>query len=224
MITKSSNIAKSKKTKKIKKKRNTAKLIQYLSKDGKLELDLEDEITGAITVVHQGNIIWDPTRQVTETQQPFQPERQENVTEEAAAAKRAKTTKNKMTEVDNVPQGVYEVPQEARALKSELSTLNSELIELTNQMTEQIAMIVQVDSTLKQHLETQKQEVTEASRNLQDDRLNLERNNEKQMNIINGLYNDSELKETSVNYEYMAWILGSLTIVGISMYQIKRFS
>lgn len=135
-----------------------------------------------------------------------------------------KTTKNKMTEVDNIPQGVYEVPQEARELKSELSTLNSELIELTNQMTEQIAMIVQVDSSLKQHLETQKQEVTEASRNLQDDRLNLERNNERQMNIINGLYNDSELKETTVNYEYMAWILGSITIVGISMYQIKRFS
>ena len=75
---------------------NTAKLIQYLSRDGKLELDLEDEITGAITVVHQGNVIWDPARQVTETQQPVQPDRQETVTEEAAAAKRAKTTKNKI--------------------------------------------------------------------------------------------------------------------------------
>ena len=75
---------------------NTAKLIQYLSRDGKLELDLEDEITGAITVVHQGNVIWDPARQVTETQQPVQPERQETVTEEATAAKRAKTTKNKI--------------------------------------------------------------------------------------------------------------------------------
>ena len=73
---------------------NTAKLIQYLSRDGKLELDLEDEITGAITVVQKGNVIWDPARQVTETQQPVQPERQETVTEEAAAAKRAKTTKN----------------------------------------------------------------------------------------------------------------------------------
>ena len=75
---------------------NTAKLIQYLSRDGKLELDLEDEITGAITVVHQGNVIWDPARQITETQQPVQPKRQETVTEEAAAAKRAKTTKNKI--------------------------------------------------------------------------------------------------------------------------------
>ena len=65
-----------------------------LSKDGKLELDLEDEITGAITVVHQGNVIWAPVRQVTETQQPVQPERQETVTEEADAVKRDKKPKN----------------------------------------------------------------------------------------------------------------------------------
>jgi NAD(P) transhydrogenase subunit alpha len=71
-------------------------LIQYLSRDGKLELDLEDEITGAITVVHQGNITWNPARQVTEIQQPVQPERQETVTEEAAAAKSGKKTKNKI--------------------------------------------------------------------------------------------------------------------------------
>ena len=75
---------------------NTAKLIQYLSKDGKLELDLEDEITRAITVVHQGNVIWEPARQITETQQPVQPERQETITEKAATFKPAKTTKNKI--------------------------------------------------------------------------------------------------------------------------------
>jgi len=73
---------------------NTAKLIQYLTKDGKLELDLEDEITGAITVVHQGNVIWDSARQVTETQQPVQCERQETALEEAVAVKRDKKTKN----------------------------------------------------------------------------------------------------------------------------------
>ena len=73
---------------------NTAKLIQYLTKDGKLELDLEDEITGAITVVHQGNVIWDSARQVTETQQPVQSERQETAPEEAVAVKRDKKTKN----------------------------------------------------------------------------------------------------------------------------------
>ena len=76
---------------------NTAKLIQYLSRDGKLELDLEDEITGAITVVHQGNVIWEPARQITETQQPVKPERQETITEEAATFKPAKTTKNKIS-------------------------------------------------------------------------------------------------------------------------------
>ena len=73
---------------------NTAKLIQYLTKDGKLELDLEDEITGAITVVHQGNVIWEPERQITETQQPVQPERQETVPEKSTAVKRVKKTKN----------------------------------------------------------------------------------------------------------------------------------
>ena len=75
---------------------NTAKLIQYLSRDGKLMLDLEDEITSAITVVHQGNVIWDPARQVTETQQPVQPEKHETITEKAATFKPAKTTKNKI--------------------------------------------------------------------------------------------------------------------------------
>ncbi|MCS5553433.1 MAG: proton-translocating transhydrogenase family protein, partial [SAR324 cluster bacterium] len=74
---------------------NTAKLIQYLSRDGKLELDLEDEITGAITVVHQGKVIWDPARrQVTETQKLVQPERQEPATEESAKPNRDKITKN----------------------------------------------------------------------------------------------------------------------------------
>ena len=75
---------------------NTAKLIQYLTKDGKLELDLEDEITGAITVVHQGNVISDPSRQVTEPQQTVQPERQEIINEEAATAKRSETSKNQI--------------------------------------------------------------------------------------------------------------------------------
>ena len=73
---------------------NTAKLIQYLYRDRKLELDLEDEITGAITVVHQGNVNWNPAKQVTETQQPIQPDRQGTVTEEVASPKRTKTTKN----------------------------------------------------------------------------------------------------------------------------------
>ena len=39
---------------------NTAKLIQHLNTDGKLNLDLKDEITGAITVVHDGKVLWDP--------------------------------------------------------------------------------------------------------------------------------------------------------------------
>jgi len=75
---------------------NTAKLIQYLTKNGKLELNLEDEITGAITVVHKGNVIWDPARQVIEAKQPVQPKRQGIFTEEAAATKRDKKTENKI--------------------------------------------------------------------------------------------------------------------------------
>ncbi len=42
---------------------NTAKLIQHLNVDGELNLDLEDEITGAITVVHDGKVLWDPEAQ-----------------------------------------------------------------------------------------------------------------------------------------------------------------
>ena len=42
---------------------NTANLIQHLNVDGELNLDLEDEITGAITVVHDGKVLWDPEPQ-----------------------------------------------------------------------------------------------------------------------------------------------------------------
>ena len=36
---------------------NVTKLIQYLNEAGKFKLDLEDEITGAITVVHDGKVL-----------------------------------------------------------------------------------------------------------------------------------------------------------------------
>ena len=42
---------------------NIAKLIQHINADGELNLDLEDEITGAITVVHDGKVLWDPEAQ-----------------------------------------------------------------------------------------------------------------------------------------------------------------
>ena len=42
---------------------NIAKLIQHINADGELNLDLEDEITGAITVVHDGKVLWDPESQ-----------------------------------------------------------------------------------------------------------------------------------------------------------------
>ena len=135
-----------------------------------------------------------------------------------------KTTKNKLLDDSDVVESVYEIPQDTRRLKDELNTLNSELIDLTNQMKEQITIIAELDVSISQHLETQKHEVNQVARNLQTDRMNLERNNDKEIITINGLYNDSELKETGVNYEYMAWILGSITVVGISIYQIKRFS
>ena len=131
---------------------------------------------------------------------------------------------NKVIEDNDVEESDYEIPQDIRRLKDELNNLNSELIDLTNQMKEQITIIAELDVSLSQHLETQKHEVNQVARNLQTDRMNLERNNDKEINTINGLYNDSELKETGVNYEYMAWILGSITVVGISIYQIKRFS
>ena len=58
---------------------NTAKLIQYLCKGVNLELDLEDEITGAITVVNQGNVIWDPSKHLSQTQKPVNSDKQEIV-------------------------------------------------------------------------------------------------------------------------------------------------
>jgi len=44
---------------------NISKLIQYLYDDGKLKLDLEDEITGTITVVHDGNVLLKSDKQKT---------------------------------------------------------------------------------------------------------------------------------------------------------------
>jgi NAD(P) transhydrogenase subunit alpha len=74
---------------------NTAKLIQHLSQDGKLKLDLDDEITGAITVVHDGNVIWDPNKVKAVVEKPVQPVTQEHVSKEVAVEPAVKKTKNK---------------------------------------------------------------------------------------------------------------------------------
>ena len=74
---------------------NTAKLIQHLSQDGKLKLDLDDEITGAITVVHDGNVIWDPNKVKAVIEKPVQPVTQEHVSKEVALEPAVKKTKNK---------------------------------------------------------------------------------------------------------------------------------
>jgi len=73
---------------------NTAKLIQHLSQDGKLKLDLDDEITGAITVVHDGKVIWDPNKVKAVVEKPVQPVTQEPLSKEAAAPPTVKETKN----------------------------------------------------------------------------------------------------------------------------------
>jgi NAD(P) transhydrogenase subunit alpha len=73
---------------------NTAKLIQHLSQDGKLKLDLEDEITGAITVVHDGKVIWDPNKVKAVVEKPVQPLTQEHLSKEVAAPPTVKETKN----------------------------------------------------------------------------------------------------------------------------------
>ena len=73
---------------------NTAKLIQHLCREGNLILDLNDEITGAITVVHNGNVIWDPLKQSSQAQKPIQSNRQEIAIDKPAKAKSTKNTIN----------------------------------------------------------------------------------------------------------------------------------
>lgn len=75
---------------------NIAKLIQYLCKGDKLEIELQDKITGAITVVHQGNVIWDSTRVEKENQRPIQTESQATVSYKEAVLKTSGKTKNKI--------------------------------------------------------------------------------------------------------------------------------
>jgi len=60
---------------------NTAKLIQHLNVDGELNLDLEDEITGAITVVHDGKVLWDPEAQNKVQKKTVAPVKLETVSE-----------------------------------------------------------------------------------------------------------------------------------------------
>lgn len=60
---------------------NTAKLIQHLNTDGKLNLDLKDEITGAITVVHDGKVLWDPGSLNKAEKKPVTPVKLEIVSE-----------------------------------------------------------------------------------------------------------------------------------------------
>ncbi|MDP6211248.1 MAG: Re/Si-specific NAD(P)(+) transhydrogenase subunit alpha [SAR324 cluster bacterium] len=60
---------------------NTAKLIQHLNTDGKLNLDLKDEITSAITVVHDGKVLWDPESLNKADKKPVTPVKLETVSE-----------------------------------------------------------------------------------------------------------------------------------------------
>ncbi|GIT09136.1 MAG: hypothetical protein CM1200mP30_27660 [Pseudomonadota bacterium] len=39
---------------------------------------MEDEITGAITVVNQGNVIWDPSKNLSKTQKTVHSDKREN--------------------------------------------------------------------------------------------------------------------------------------------------
>ena len=92
-----------------------------------------------------------------------------------------------------------------RELKDELSTLNAELIEITSQMNSQVNLMVEIDATLQSQVSQQQQEVTDVSAALDLDRTNLLNDNPPpNLDTVDGLYNDSELKNAWVNYEYMA--------------------
>ena len=71
---------------------NVAKLIQHLSIDGKLTLDLDDEITGAITVVYNGKVLWESVKASPSLEKPAQPVKlqpaQEQVPEQISIEKR----------------------------------------------------------------------------------------------------------------------------------------
>jgi len=60
---------------------NIANLIQHINADGELNLDLEDEITGAITVVHDRKVLWDPDAQNKLQKKTVAPVKLETVSE-----------------------------------------------------------------------------------------------------------------------------------------------
>jgi len=71
---------------------NVAKLIQHLSIDGKLILDLDDEITEAITVVYNGKVLWESVKASHSLEKLAQPAKlqpaQEQVPERISIEKR----------------------------------------------------------------------------------------------------------------------------------------
>ena len=73
---------------------NIAKLIKHLSQDGKLKFDFDDEITGAITVVHDGKVIWNPDKAIAVVEKHAQTVTQENISKEVPAEPTVKGTKN----------------------------------------------------------------------------------------------------------------------------------
>ena len=92
-------------------------------------------------------------------------------------------------------------------------------------MNSQISLMVEIDSTLQSQVSQQQQEVEDVSSALNLDRTNLMNDQQSpSLDTVNGLYNDSEIKNTSINYEYMAWIIGSLAIIGISVNQIRKMN
>lgn len=73
---------------------NTSKLLQHLCQHGQLKLDLDDEITGAITVVHDGKIIWDPDKPKRVAEKSAQPVKQETFPKSVSPKSPVKESKN----------------------------------------------------------------------------------------------------------------------------------
>ena len=99
--------------------------------------------------------------------------------------------------------------------------INKQLESLAVQLVEEIDRLEVTDAYLNAELQKQRSEINSHLDNLSSDRTTLQRLDNNYVTIT-AQQDDSKLKYTAENYEFMAWGLTALAIGGITFRQIMK--
>lgn len=102
-----------------------------------------------------------------------------------------------------------------------LLSLNKKLERLAIELVEEIDKLEVTDAYLNAELQKQKSEINSHLDNLSNDRTTLQRLDNSYV-TVSAQQDDSKLKYTTENYEYIAWGLTALAIGGITFHQIMK--